>query len=79
MGCFLFAVFPHLEKFPNIWKNTKRQTCIDNKCNVWAYYIIRNFNIFGPIPSRPVDLDISKLDVYFLTNAIFISGILKEA
>ena len=28
--------------------------------------------------SRPVDFDISKLRIYFLTNAIFISGILKE-
>ena len=28
--------------------------------------------------SRHVDFDISKLRIYFLTNAIFISGILKE-
>ena len=28
--------------------------------------------------SRPVDFDISKLRIYFFTNAIFISGILKE-
>ena len=28
--------------------------------------------------SRHVDLDISKLRIYFLTNAIFISGILNE-
>ena len=27
--------------------------------------------------SRPVDFDISKLRIYFLTNAIFIPGILK--
>ena len=28
--------------------------------------------------SRPVYFNISKLNIYFLTNAIFISGILKE-
>ena len=28
--------------------------------------------------SRPFDFDISKLRIYFVTNAIFISGILKE-
>ena len=34
------------------------------------------FNILGPM--SPVDLDISNLDIYFLTNALFISRILKE-
>ena len=28
--------------------------------------------------SRPVDFDIFKLRIYFLTNAIFISGILNQ-
>ena len=62
--------------FPNIWKIPSDKLLLIR--NVILGDIILSFNILGPMSSRPVDFDISKLRIYFLTNAIFISGILKR-
>ena len=68
----IFAVFQTVGKIPSDTLLLIRNVILGDIISQ------ESFNIHGPMSSRPVDFDISKLRIYFLTNAIFISGILKE-
>ena len=68
-------IFPVFQTFG---KNPNDKLLLIKNVILWDIMSGEIFNIFRPMSSRPVDFSISKLSIYFLTKALFISGILKE-